>query len=423
MNYQLEVNNLAFGYGSKEVLNNINMNIKPGTFISIIGPNGSGKSTLLKNISTYLKPQKGVILLDSKEIDKLPRKEVSKKISVVPQNISLEFDFKIKDIVMMGRHPYIRKFKGETSEDIKIAEKAMLYTNILTLSDRMFNELSGGEKQRVILARALAQEPKILLLDEPVSHLDLQHQIEILDLIKNMSIKESLTIIAVLHDLNMASSYSDYIMMLKEGSIIYEGMPETVLNQENIGEVFNINVHMNGNPLTGKPYIYTVSGIPKPKMTSKVHIICGGGSGQELIRVLFSKGFKLSTGVLNIGDTDWAISKECRIDIAEETPFVKISDEVYEKNKEFILNADVVVLMPVYFSITNMKNLEILLEPELNTKKIYILDDTDFTKRDFTKGKALNIYKKIKERDNVSLVTQSELIDALMVSGEQYEYK
>lgn len=418
MNYQLKVNNLAFGYGSKEVLNNINMNIKPGTFISVIGPNGSGKSTLLKIISTYLKPQKGVILLDSKEIDKLPRKEVSKKISVVPQNISLEFDFKVKDIVMMGRHPYIRKLKGETSEDVKIVEKAMLYTNILTLSDRMFNELSGGEKQRVILARALAQEPKILLLDEPVSHLDLQHQIEILDLIKNMSIKESLTIIAVLHDLNMASSYSDYIMMLKEGSIIYEGMPETVLNQENIGEVFNINVHINGNPLTGKPYIYTVSGIPKPKMKSKVHIICGGGSGQDLIRALFAKGFKLSTGVLNIGDTDWAISKECRIDVAEETPFVKISDEIYKKNIEFILDSEVVVLTPVFFSVTNIKNLEILLEPGMNTKKIYILDDAGFANRDFTKGKALSVYKKIKEKDNVSLVTQSELIDALMISGE-----
>lgn len=418
MNYQLEVNNLAFGYGSKEVLNNINMNIKPGTFISVIGPNGSGKSTLLKNISTYLKPQKGVILLDSKGIDKLPRKEVSKKISVVPQNISLEFDFKIKDIVMMGRHPYIKKFKGETPEDVKIVEKAMLYTNILTLSDRMFNELSGGEKQRVILARALAQEPKILLLDEPVSHLDLQHQIEILDLIKNMSIKESLTIIAVLHDLNMASSYSDYILMLKEGSIIYEGIPETVLNQENIREVFNINVYINGNPLTGKPYIYTVSGISKPKIESKVHIICGGGSGQELIRVLFSKGFKLSTGVLNIGDTDWAISKECRINVAEEIPFVKISDEIYKKNIEFILDSEIVVLTPVFFSVANIKNLEILLEPELNTKKIYILDDAGFTKRDFTKGKALSIYKKIKERDNVSLVTQSELIDVLMISGE-----
>ncbi len=418
MRYQLQVNNLAFRYGKKEVLKNINMSIKPGTFISIIGPNGSGKSTLLKNISTYLKPQKGIILLDSVEITKQPRRELSKKISFVPQNTSLEFDFKVKDMVMMGRHPYIKKLKGETLDDVKVVERAMLYTNISMLSHRMFNELSGGEKQRVILAQALAQEPKILLLDEPVSHLDLQHQIEILDLIKKMSIIESLTVIAVLHDLNMASSYSDYIVMLKEGSIVYEGVPETVLNQQNIAEVFNINVHINGNPMTGKPYIYTLSGITKPKKDKKIHIICGGGSGQDLIRALYSNGFKISTGVLNIGDSDWAVSNELQIKVAEETPFVEISDNAYKKNKELIMDADIIALTPVYYSNANIKNLEILLDVSLKDKSVYIIDDTNFAKRDFTGGRALGTYEKIKERKSVRLVTQNELIEILMLNGE-----
>ncbi|NLN48840.1 MAG: ABC transporter ATP-binding protein [Clostridiales bacterium] len=417
MKYQLEISDLAFRYGSKEVLKNINMNIKSGTFITIIGPNGSGKSTLLKNISTYLKPQKGVILLDSEELFKQPRREVSKKISFVPQNTALEFDFKVKDIVMMGRHPNIKKLKGETLDDVRIAERAMLYTNILTLSDRMFNELSGGEKQRVILAQALAQEPKILLLDEPVSHLDLQHQIEILDLIKNMSITESLTVIAVLHDLNMASSYSDYIVMLSKGYIAYEGAPESVLNKKNIAEVFNINVHINGNPLTGKPYLYTLSGIKKPKKEKKIHIICGGGSGQELIRALYSNGFNISTGVLNIGDSDWAVSKECQIDVAEEIPFVEISDDSYKKNKKLIMDADIIVLTPVYYSDANIKNLTILLETGLENKNLYILSGNNFDERDFTMGMALNIYEKVKERKNVREITQIELIDMLTLSG------
>lgn len=418
MDYQLIVNDLSFRFGSKEVLKNINMNIKPGAFISIIGPNGSGKSTFLKIISTYLKPQKGIILLGSEEISKLSRKETSKKISVVPQNTSLEFDFKVKDIVMMGRHPYIDRLRGETVDDIRIVEKAMLYTNIMMLSDRMFNELSGGEKQRVILAQALAQEPKILLLDEPVSHLDLQHQVEILDLIKKMSISEALTVIAVLHDLNMASVYSDYIVMLKEGSILYEGEPEIVLNHKNIAKVFNIDVYINDNPMTGKPYIYTLSSIPKPEHKTKIHIICGGGSGLDLIRALSSQGFSLTTGVLNIGDSDWAISKEYQLDIAEEIPFVKISQNAYKKNKELILNADVIVLMPIYFSNANIKNLEILLEEEFKNKTIYILDDNNFTKRDFTEDRASSIYKRIKERDNVRLINKNELIDILMITGE-----
>ncbi len=422
MKYQLRVNDLFFKYGNKEVLKNINMNIKPGAFISIIGPNGSGKSTLLKNISTYLRPQKGSILLNSIDINSFPRKEISKNISVVPQNTSLEFDFKVKDIVMMGRHPYIDRFRGETSQDIKIVEKAMYYTNIIMLSHRMFNELSGGEKQRVILAQALAQEPKILLLDEPVSHLDLQHQVEILDLIKNMSTLESLTIISVLHDLNMASEYSDYIILLKDGKVLYEGKPDEVLNQENIAEAFNINVYINGNPMTGKPYIYTISGIPKEKREMKLHIICGGGSGQSLIRDLSSKGYSISTGVLNIGDTDWTIAKENKLEIAEEAPFMEISSSAYKKNLELIAKSDVIILTPVYFSNANIKNLKVLLDADLKDKDIYIIDH-NFSKHDYTKGKARKIYERLLGKKNVILISKVDIFDMLIKKGEYNETK
>lgn len=421
MVYELIVKDLSFSFGSKEVLKNLNMSIKSGAFISIIGPNGSGKSTFLKNISTYLKPQKGIVVLENKDINKLPRKEISKRISMVPQNTALEFDFKVKDMVMMGRYPYIDRFRGETAEDIKIAEKAMAYTNTLILSDRMFNELSGGEKQRVILAQALAQQPNILLLDEPVSHLDLQHQVEILDLIKRMSMQECKTVIAVLHDLNMASVYSNYIVILKEGRIFAEGEPQKVLNSENIEAVFKTKVYISNNPITGRPYIYTLSSIPKPKRKLKIHMICGGGSGFDLIQSLSGNGFEVSTGVLNIGDSDWTISKEYQLDIAEEIPFVDISPNAYERNKELVLKADIIILMPVYFSKANIKNLEILLEEKLEDKKIYIYDDGGFYERDFCDGKASSLYDNIKKFDNVELVHESELVNLLIRLDECYE--
>lgn len=421
MNYELRTEELGFSYGSKEILKNINLKIEAGSFISIIGPNGSGKSTFLKTLSGYLQPQKGVIMLGEELLKVLSKKEVSKRLSMVPQNILLEFDFKVKDIVLMGRHPYIKRLKGETPEDIKIAEKAMKYTNTLEFSDRLYNELSGGEKQRIILAQALAQQPRVLLLDEPISHLDLQHQVEILDLIKKMTLEGKLTSIAVLHDLNMASAYSDYIIMLKDGQIRYEGEPEKLLTCDNIADVFNTDVTISKNPVTGKTYIYPVSAIPKKKRETKVHIICGGGSGLKLIRELADNGFSISTGVLNIGDSDWAISKEYELDVAEETPFLSIGQKAYDKSLELACAARFIVLLPIYFSKANIRNLEILKETELKDKTIYILGDENFEQRDFTGGEALNIYNKIKDQLNVIKLEEDELIKVLIKADEKNE--
>lgn len=421
MDYEIRAEHLGFCYEDKEVLKNINLKIKEGSFISIIGPNGSGKSTLLKTLSGFLKPRKGTVLLGEENLKELSQKEISKRLSMVPQNILLEFDFKVKDIVMMGRHPYIKRLKGETAEDIKIVEKAMKYTNILEFSDRLYNELSGGEKQRVILAQALAQQPRVLLLDEPISHLDLQHQVEILDLIKRMSLGGGLASIAVLHDLNMVSAYSDHIIMLKAGEIFCEGEPEKVLTAKNIAHVFNTDVTVSKNPVTGKTYIYPISTIPKNKRDTRIHMICGGGSGTKLIKELADNGFIVSTGVLNIGDSDWAASKEYELDVAEETPFLNITQRAYEKNLELALAAHCIVLMPIYFSKANIRNLELLTEGRLKDKKIYILGDRDFEKRDYTGGEARSLYKGLKEQPNVIQLEEYELIEALIKADEGNE--
>lgn len=421
MNYEIKAEGLGFCYENKEILKNINLKIRDGSFISIIGPNGSGKSTLLRTLSGFLKPQKGVVLLGEENLKDLSQKEISQRLSVVPQNILLEFDFKVKDIVLMGRHPYIKRLKGETAEDIKVVEKAMKYTNTLEFSNRLYNELSGGEKQRVILAQALAQQPRVLLLDEPISHLDLQYQVEILDLIKRMSIEEDLASIAVLHDLNMASAYSDYIIMLKAGEIFCEGEPEKVLTAENIADVFNTDVTVSKNPVTGKTYIYPISTLPKKKRDTKIHVVCGGGSGSKLIKELVDNGFAVSTGVLNIGDSDWAISKEYELDAAEETPFLSITQKAYEKNLELALAAHYIILMPIYFSKANIRNLEILTENLLKDKKIYILGDRGFEQRDYTGGEAGSIYKRLKEQPNVIQLEEYELIGTLIKADEDNE--
>lgn len=259
MDYQIQVEKLSFSYELKKVLEQVDMNIKKGSFFSIVGPNGSGKSTLLKVISAALKPQKGVVYLGGKNIDNMKSRSIAKLLSFVPQNTSLEFDFKVSDVVLMGRYPYVNKLRGETQEDIEIAEKAMQYTNTTHLRDRSFMELSGGERQRVILAQALAQESDILILDEPVSHLDIQHQVEILNLIKKMCVDKKLTAITVLHDLNMASAYSDYIVMMKEGEVKLQGTPFETLTASNIKRIFSIDVYVSVSPVGNKPYIYALT--------------------------------------------------------------------------------------------------------------------------------------------------------------------
>lgn len=418
MDYEVRVEGLDFSYGNKSILKNINLKIKAGSFVSIIGPNGSGKSTFLKNLSRYLKPQKGIVMLGDDNIKNLSQKEISKKLSVVPQNILVEFDYKVKDIVLMGRHPYVKRLKGETAEDIKIAERAMKYTNTMEFSNRSFNELSGGEKQRVILAQALAQQPKVLLLDEPISHLDLQYQVEILDLVKKMTLEEGLTSIAVLHDLNLASAYSDYIIMLKEGEVFCKGEPEEVLTAENIARAFNTNVSISINPATGKTYIYPISTIPKKKRDFRVHIICGGGTGVKLIQELTASGFIISTGVLNIGDSDWTISKEYELDVAEETPFMAISQEAYEKNMELALSANAIVLLPICFNRVNIRNLKLLMDDRLKDKTIYIMENGSFAQRDYTNGEALSIYNKLIEKPNVMQIKEDQLREILIKADE-----
>lgn len=413
MDYQISVEKLSFSYEFKKVLEQVDMNIRKGSFFCIVGPNGSGKSTLLKVISAALKPQKGVVYLDGRNIETMKNRAVAKLLSFVPQNTSLEFDFSVADVVLMGRYPYINKLRGETQEDLAIAEQAMKYTNTTHLRDRSFMELSGGERQRVILAQALAQEPEILILDEPVSHLDLQHQVEILSLIKKMCVDKKLTAITVLHDLNMASAYSDYIVMMKDGEVRLQGTPFETLTACGIKEIFNTDVYVSVSPIGNKPYIYALDRPNIEKRGIRIHIICGGGSGSNIIVKLHSEGFDISSGVLAIGDLDWKISKENDVEIAEEVPFAGISAEAYEINRELAEKADCIVLTGLYFGKSNEKNLELLLEQSLEGKPLFILEDDSIEERDYTGGTALKLYKSIKSRGNAILAESETLVEEI----------
>lgn len=259
MSNAVELKKIYFSYGYEEVLKDINLIIQEGAFISILGPNGSGKTTLLKNMCKLLEPLDGKILVDDRDLEKIAFKELAKTMAVVHQDSSINFEFTVFDIVMMGRYPYQKRFRSESEKDINVVKRAMENTETWNLREKSIHEISGGERQRVIIARALAQEPKILLLDEPISQLDIKHQISILNLCKKLNSEEKITIITTLHDINLAARYSDYILLMNKGKIKAFGTPESVLTKENIQDVYGIEVRLIKLNEYKVPYIVPLS--------------------------------------------------------------------------------------------------------------------------------------------------------------------
>lgn len=255
----LKIENLSCGYESKFNISDISFSVLKGTFTGIIGPNGSGKTTLFKGISGSLKTKTGNIYLSGKNISEFSHKKKAQKIAIVTQNIEANL-ISIEDYVLMGRLPYQSRYTFfETSKDYEIAHKYMKLTNTFHLKDKYLTELSGGEQQLAGIARALTQEPDLLLLDEPTSHLDITHQVQILNLLQRLNTDLNLTVLMIIHDLNLAGEYCDYLLMMNEGKIYKKGTPDEVLNYKNIENVYKTVVVTEKNPLSGKPVILLVS--------------------------------------------------------------------------------------------------------------------------------------------------------------------
>jgi iron complex transport system ATP-binding protein len=238
----------------------LSLKVNPGDFLVIIGPNGSGKTTLLRLVTRVLNVRKGEVLYQDENIFKMDLKEFCRKVAFVSQDITIDFSFTVMELVLMGRIPHLKRLQFETKKDIKIAQEKLALTDALNLKDKRIDELSAGERQRVVLARALAQEPELLFLDEPTAHLDIGHQVQILDLLKKINRNNNLTIVMILHDLNLASAYSNRIALLDQGVVFKEGKPEEVLTYQNIEKVYKTLVLVNDNPVTGKPNVVLVPG-------------------------------------------------------------------------------------------------------------------------------------------------------------------
>ena len=244
----LSAETISFAYAGVPTLTDVDFALECGALRALLGPNGSGKTTLLKILTGILPPARGVVKYQSVDLKTMSRREIAKRVALVPQELNLQFGFTVRQMVMLGRTPHVNALGGPSKQDREVVERVMEMTETAEMRDRIITELSGGEQQRVVIAMALAQEPQVLLLDEPTVHLDINHQIEILELVRKLNRERGLTVLATMHDLNLAALYFDDLVLLERGRVVAQGAPSDVLSAERIQAVFNAHVLIQTHP-------------------------------------------------------------------------------------------------------------------------------------------------------------------------------
>jgi len=392
---KLEIRGLEFSYGDNKILKSISFDIIDGEFIGLMGPNGSGKTTLLRCLTRYLPSEARAVLVDMKPLHTLSEKEIARTFAVVPQSSSTDFPFTVKDIVAMGRLPHVSGGFGRLSgKDSAAVENAMEVAGCAQFAHRRFSALSGGERQRVVIARALAQEPKALLLDEPTVYLDISGQFEMMDLVRRLNKEMGLSIVAVLHDINLAARYSDRIALLNQGLLEAVGPPSEVLTPGIIEDVYGVDVAVKLDPFTNAVYVMPRSRKAKiARHGTRVHVLCGGGTGALFMKELIDNGFAVSAGVVNVLDSDYEFARDMHVPVAAEVPFAQISNDAFEENMRLLEEAAYVVVTPFPVGPGNFRNLDAAQEALSRGKRVIVVTGDDLLKTDFIGGKAAEAVK------------------------------
>lgn len=346
----LAIEDLAFGYTGQSLLYGVQVRVRHGEMVGLLGPNGSGKTTLLRLVSGVLRTRQGRILLDGKELTAWGRRGVAQRVAVVPQEMQVPFAFTVEQMVALGRTPHISLFGTRTSRDREIAREAMEVAEVSTLAERVFNELSGGERQRVMVAMALAQQPRLLLLDEPTSHLDIKYQIEVLELVRRLNRETGVTVIAALHDLNLAARYFPRLLLFQRG-IVADGSPAEVLEPRLLQRVYGVSVQVGvmrgAEHLSVLPPGNLASIEDEAREPASVHVMAGGGSGALLMRALADADIAFSAGVLHIGDSDHTLALRLAGEVITEQPFAPISESARQHLHERLHTVSLLIVCPM----------------------------------------------------------------------------
>lgn len=436
---QLEVQSITFGYGRQPLLYDVSLQFYVGEMVGLLGPNGSGKTTLLRLLSGVLRPQQGSIVLEGRDIRTWGRRTVAQRIAVVPQELHMPFAFTVEHMVSLGRMPFDTSFFGSQSkQDRTIIQEAMHMAGVEPFAQRIFNELSGGERQRVLIAMALAQQPVILLLDEPTAHLDIKYQIETLELVQRLHSDQSITVIAAIHDLNLAARYFSRLVLFQRG-VVADGGPAEVLEPALLSRVYDVNVQVG--ILRGAEHLSVLppgSAIEEPeqhKHLPQVHVMAGGGSGEVLMRALADAHIPFVAGALNIGDSDHTLALRLADDVITEQPYAPIAPTTLERVRASLAHVSLLILCPTPIGPGNVVLLQeavraaqgglpvlLLAQAETNTPHLssepIATDDGDVQRsgmvaRDYTGGEGVKLASMLLQHGAVVVRSVSEAIEAI----------
>ncbi len=387
MKLAFELDGVSAGYDRNLVIENLSLKVAEGEMAALLGPNGAGKSTLLRTLTGLLKPSAGVIRLYGADLTRLKAAERARLIAVVPQDFNTPMAYTVAELAMMGRTALLKSWQQPTLADIQIVERALVYTDVSDLRDRPLDALSGGEKQRAVIAMALAQEPRIIVMDEPTTHLDLNHSLEIMQIVERLNREQGVTVLMTSHDLNLAAEFCRRLILMDHGRVVADGVPGAVLKENTLREVYHCDLRIREDVLSGKLFVVPARRLSLPQSASaaRVHVIAGGGSGGELLRRLALCGYRVSCGVLNQLDSDAQTAAALGMDLALEKPFSPIGAEALNRARQLAADAKAVIVCEVPFGPGNVINLE-LAEQARQRGIPVLINDRNLEHRDYTAG-------------------------------------
>lgn len=349
----LTVDSLTVGYEGEALIADVEMHVRRGDVLSLIGPNGAGKSTILKTLSAYLEPIAGVVRLGGDPIDRLAAKTRAQRMSVVLTSHPNTELLTCQDIVEMGRYPYTGGFGKLSDDDKAVVEETMELSNVWDIRHRDFMQISDGQRQRVLLARAICQAPDVIVLDEPTSYLDVRYQVELLGILRSLAKRKRIAVIMSLHELDMAQKISDFVMCVKGDRVFRYGTPGEIFTQELIEELYDLDKG-SYNPLFGSVELQRPQGAPR------VFVIAGNGRGIEAFRALQQRNVPFATGVLHENDVDYALACDLASEVVAETAFEPIGDAALAKAKAALAGCEAVIAALERFGTINARNAELL---------------------------------------------------------------
>jgi len=395
-------------YGARPALHEVSLTVAPGEFVALAGPNGSGKTTLLRAVLGFLDPTHGRVEILGQPVGTLSVRERARRVAWVPQAEQPRDDVPLLDYVLYGRYPHQGLLEGETPEELRLALSALEAVGLGELAGEGLLSISGGERQRATLARALVQSTPILLLDEPTAHLDIAHQLDILGRVRALARDRGVTVIAALHDLNLAARFADRIAVLSRGRLVADGPPAAVLSEELVARVWGISADLHREPRSGVPYL-----VPHHLLTDgsregtsptlgPVHVVGGGGAASPILRALVEEGFTVTAGALHLLDSDTETAEALGLASAIEGPFAPLGAEARERHRVLRRAARAIVVAPFAVGPSNLANLEDLVD-SVGTTPTFLIGRPPIADRDFCGGRASEAYADLVRRGAVEV--------------------